>query len=44
MCTTKKIWWVIAYKLTDYCISQRQGDIKTSAMMKKSHKLRIYKS
>ena len=31
------------YKLTDYCISQRRC-IKTGAMMRKSHKLRIYRS
>lgn len=31
----KKMWWVVGYKLTDYCISQSQGDIETGAMMRK---------
>lgn len=44
MCRIKKIWWAIGYKLRDYCINQSQGDIKTGAMMRKSHNLRIYKS
>lgn len=44
MCRIKKMWWVIGYKLLDSFISQSQGDIKTGAVMRKSHNLRIYKS